>query len=132
MSLVRAALGSVLLVLACRDAPAYGPYMNYALHCMGCHTPDGSGTPGRVPAIRDTLLPFAHLPEGRQYLVQVPGSAQSALSDSELAAVLNWMVETFSGTRDFAHFTASEVARYRPHTLVHVRAERERLLHLGR
>lgn len=85
MSLVRPALSSALLVLACRDASAYGPYMNYALHCMGCHTPDGSGTPGRVPAIRDTLLPFAQVPEGRKYLVQVPGSAQSTLNDSEPA-----------------------------------------------
>ena len=132
MSPVRAAFGSALLVLACRGASAYEPYINYALHCMGCHTPDGSGTPGRVPAIRDTLLPFAHLPEGRKYLVQVPGSAQSTLNDSELAGVLNWMIETFSGTEDFAHFTATEVAGYRTHTLVHVRAERERLLHLGR
>jgi mono/diheme cytochrome c family protein len=106
--------------------------MNYALQCMGCHTPDGSGTPGRVPAIRDTLLPFARAPDGRKFLVQVPGSSQSMLTNAELAAVLNWMIETFSGTKAFAHFTAAEVARYRPQTLVHVRAERERLLHTAR
>lgn len=128
----RAALVGPLLILTCGSAWSLEPSMNYALQCMGCHTPDGSGTPGRVPAIRDTLLPFARAPDGRKFLVQVPGSSQSMLTNAELAAVLNWMIETFSGTKAFAHFTAAEVARYRPQTLVHVRAERERLLHTAR
>ncbi len=128
--LARAALGGVVVMLASHSAMSYEPYINYALHCMGCHTPDGSGTPGRVPAIRDTLLPLARLPDGRRYLVQVPGSAQSALTDAELAAVLNWMIGTFSGKKEFTPYTESEVARYRSQTLVQVRAERERLLGL--
>ncbi len=118
-------------MVASHSASSYEPYINSALQCMGCHTPDGSGTPGRVPAIRDTLLPLARLPEGRRYLVQVPGSAQSTLDNAELAAVLNWMIETFTGRGDFTRFTAAEVTRYRSQTLVHVSAERERLLHIS-
>jgi mono/diheme cytochrome c family protein len=119
-------------MLASHGASSYEPYINYALHCMGCHTPDGSGTPDRVPAVRDTLLPLARLPDGRRYLVQVPGSAQSTLTNAELAAVLNWMIGTFSGNKEFTQYTESEVARYRSQTLVQVRAERERLLGVGR
>ena len=131
MKIARAALGGALAMLACHNASGYEPYINYALQCMGCHTPDGSGTPERVPAIRDTLLPFARMPDGRKYLVQVPGSAQSTLNDAELAAVLNWMIATFSGSKDFTPFTGAEVRRYRSQTLVHVRAERERLLRVS-
>jgi hypothetical protein len=105
--------------------------MNYTLQCMGCHTPDGSGVPGRVPSIRTTLLPFARMPAGRQFLVQVPGSAQSTLSNAELAELLNWMIQNLSaepGRNDYQRFTEGEVAGYRKHALVEVRATRERLL----
>jgi mono/diheme cytochrome c family protein len=112
-------------------AQAYEPSMNYKLQCMGCHTPDGAGVPGRVPSIRTTLLPLARMPEGRRFLVQVPGSAQSTLSNAQLAELLNWMIQnlsTASGKTDYKRFTESEVAGYRPHALVEVRATRERLL----
>jgi hypothetical protein len=126
---------ALLMVLACTLATvarAYEPAVNYMLQCMGCHTSDGSGEPGRVPSIRDTVLPFARLPAGRRYIVQVPGSAQSTLSDAELAALLNWMiVELGHGTpQAFAPFTAAEVAQYRRTPLTDVRSERERLLAL--
>ncbi len=103
--------------------------MNYTLQCMGCHTPDGEGVPDRVPSIKVTLLPFARMAAGRQFLVQVPGSAQSSLSNAELAALLNWMIENLSVEHgDYQRFTEAEVARYRAHPLVEVRATRERLL----
>lgn len=116
----------------CRVAAAYEPQINYSLQCMGCHTPDGAGVPDRVPSIRDTLLPFARMPEGRRYLVQVPGSAQSSLSNAELATLLNWMISNLSTDpqrNTFVPFTEPEVAKYRAQTLVQVRATRERLLH---
>ena len=99
------------------------------LHCMGCHTPDGGGEPGRVPSVRDTLVPLASKPEGRQFLIRVPGSRQSRLSDAELAEVLNWMVANLSATaRPVQKFTATEVAASRPTPLVSVQAERRRLI----
>src|SRR5262245_19142779 len=116
-------------IAAAVSAHAYEPAMNYTLQCMGCHTPDGAGVPDRVPSIRETLLPFARMAAGRQFLVQVPGSAQSTLSNAELAALLNWMIENLSKERgDYQRFTEEEVARYRPHALVEVRATRARLL----
>jgi mono/diheme cytochrome c family protein len=117
-------------------ASAYEPQINYALQCMGCHTPDGAGVPDRVPSIRDTLVPFAGMAEGRRYLVQVPGSAQSTLSNAELAELLNWMIRNLTGVTPpstLAPFTEQEVRQYRASTLSQVRATRERLLRtLGR
>jgi mono/diheme cytochrome c family protein len=79
---------------------------------MGCHTPDGSGEPGRVPSIKETLVPFALNPNGRRFLIQVPGASQSTLTDAELAALLNWMVQNLSVIKParFTRFTEAEVA----------------------
>lgn len=126
---------ALLMLWACTLAAAvqaYEPAVNYMLQCMGCHTADGSGEPGRVPSIRDTLLPFAHLPAGRRYIVQVPGAAQSTLSDAELAELLNWMIVELGHAKPqgFAPFTAAEIAQYRRTPLTDVRSERERLLAL--
>ncbi len=123
------------ILLACAGArmsatAALEPRINYMLQCMGCHTPDGSGQPDRVPSLKATLGPFSSLPEGRRFLVQVPGAAQAALTDGELAAVLNWMVENLSAAKPerFTAFTAAEVAVYRGTPLIEVRTVRERLL----
>jgi hypothetical protein len=112
-------------------AGAYEPRINYMLQCMGCHTPDGSGEPGRVPSLKETLAPFAKSAEGRRFLVQVPGASQSTLSDAELAQLLNWMIQDLSLTKPsrFKHFTAAEVASYRGTPLVNVQAARQQLLH---
>jgi cytochrome c553 len=117
------------------SAFAYEPEMNYALQCMGCHTPDGAGVPDRVPSIRDTLVPLAGMAEGRRYLVQVPGSAQSTLSNAELAELLNWMIRSLSVVKapsTLAPFTEAEVREYRVQTLIQVRETRERLLAASR
>jgi mono/diheme cytochrome c family protein len=101
------------------------------LHCMGCHTPDGRGEPGRVPSVRNTLGPLADTAAGRRFLVQVPGSAQSRLSDGELAEVLNWMIANLSSNpsaRAFKRFTAAEVSEYRRTPLVSVSAVRRQLV----
>jgi hypothetical protein len=120
----------VALGVWCQMAVAYEPRINYMLQCMGCHTPDGSGEPGRVPSIKATLVPFASSADGRRFLVQVPGASQSTLSDAELAQLLNWMIQNLSVARParFTHFTEAEVARYRRTPLVEVQATRARLL----
>jgi mono/diheme cytochrome c family protein len=100
------------------------------LNCMGCHLSDGSGAPAKVPSVRESLVKLSTSAAGRRYLVQVPGSAQSPLSDAELAQVLNWMVRNLSArpVPGFTDFTAFEVARYRRAPLVEVRKTRARLL----
>jgi len=124
-------VGALAALLYAGGVGAYEPHVNYMLHCMGCHTPDGRGEPGRVPSVRDTLVPLASKPAGRRFLIQVPGSAQSRLSDSDLADVLNWMVDNLSAVpskRPVQKFTAAEVAAYRHQPLVAVKAERRRLI----
>jgi hypothetical protein len=122
-------LGSSTLM--CGTVRAYEPSVNYMLHCMGCHTPDGRGEPGHVPSVRNTLVPLASKPEGRKFLVQVPGSAQSRLSDAELAAVLNWMIANLSASpapAELKKFAETEVSAYRHTPLAAVAAVRERLI----
>jgi cytochrome c553 len=126
----RAQLAALLLTGMLTAAHAHEPQTDYNLHCMGCHTPDGSGIAGRVPPIRETLSAFSRTAQGRRFLVQVPGVAQAQLSDAELAQLLNWMIANLSAhkPRQFTPYGAREVARYRAQPLVQVSVERERLL----
>lgn len=104
---------------------------NYILHCAGCHQMDGAGAPASgVPDARGVLRRLAQDAEGRAYLVRVPGASQSPLTDAELAAVLNFMVERFGEPTQprAAAFTAAEVAAVRRHPLADAAALRERLL----
>lgn len=84
------------LLLAFSYTTAADALTDYRLDCMGCHLADGSGAPGRVPDMRGTLAVLVSTEAGRQYLVQIPGSAQAPLSDRELARLLNWMVQQLS------------------------------------
>ena len=57
---------------------------------------------------------------GRNYNLRVPGAANSVLSDAQLAAVLNWLAQTYDGDEleksHTALFTTAEVSglRYSP------------------
>jgi mono/diheme cytochrome c family protein len=112
-------------------AGAYEPRVNYQLQCMGCHHADGAGEPGRVPSVRDTLVPLSLFAEGRDFVLRVPGVAQSPLTDAEVAALLNWMARNVSDVAPgdgFRDYTAEEVGARRHQPLVAIAAERERLL----
>jgi cytochrome c553 len=135
---VRRRLPRAILVLATVASgaalAAADPQANYMLHCMGCHVADGSGSPGRVPSVRESLPVLSASAAGRRFLVQVPGAAQSPLSDLELAQVLSWMIRNLSDrpvSSDFRDFSAEEVARYRKTPLVDVRGTRAQLLPAG-
>ena len=68
---------------------------------------------------------------GRDYLVRVPGSATSALADTELAEVLNWILVSMGGDsvdQDFAPYSASEVSTLRVKPLNEVVNYRAHLL----
>jgi hypothetical protein len=110
---------------------AYQPIVNYQLRCMGCHLADGSGQPGRVPSIRRSLVLFSASPEGRDYVIRVPGVAQSPLSDDDTAALLNWMARNLSDLKmppGFADYSGAEIHSLRDRPLVRVSAIRARLL----
>lgn len=92
----------------------------YTLNCWGCHSSRAEGIPGTVPRLARSMGYFTRIPEGRAYLVQVPGVANSPLDDAQTAMVLNWMLETFSRAElaaDFKPYTAAEVKKYRAHPL---------------
>ena len=105
----RAASGEATLRAAARA--------DYVLQCAGCHRVDGRGsTRHGIPDFRDSVGHFTRLPAGREYLIRVPGAAQSQLSDADLAAVLNWVLASFSAAQlpaDFQPYTQAEVAAAR-------------------
>jgi mono/diheme cytochrome c family protein len=111
-------------------ASAETPRILYMLQCQGCHLADGTGAPGSVPSL-EGLERFLAVPGGREYLVRVPGSAQSPLSDRELAAVLNWMIREFASgelAADWVPFRAEEIAGFRQPPLTDVDSRRRELL----
>ena len=116
-----------LSVLGCGPLRA-SPFEDYALHCMGCHGTRAEGVPGKVPPLAHSLGQFLRSPAGRNYVLRVPGAANSALSDAQLAAVLNWLVKEFN-TADVAPgtpgFTTEEVTRWRHSPLDSVLATRQ-------
>jgi hypothetical protein len=106
------------------------PQTDYMLNCRGCHGPDGSGILDGAPSFRGQVAKFLWVPGGREYLIRVPGTAQTELSDARVAALLNWIVHEFSPNEvpaEFAPYTVEEVARLRRLPLADVVAVRRTL-----
>src|SRR5215831_6533062 len=89
------------------------PAQDYMLYCMGCHGAQAQGVPGKIPPLAGSLSLFMRSAEGRDYLLRVPGAANSALPDAQLAAVLNWLAASYgaSATAPPAPFTVDEVTK---------------------
>jgi hypothetical protein len=107
------------------------PLIDYMLQCRGCHGPDGAGAPGAAPSFRGQVAKFLWVPGGREYLIRVPGAAQSELDDARTAALLNWILASFSAAEippDFVPYAAEEVARHRRSPLIDVQTARRDLL----
>ena len=110
-----AAACCILLVASPSYADDATARQDYVLSCQGCHGPQGDGA-GPVPGLRNYVGNFLHVPGGREFIVQVPGSANSALDDASLARLLNWMMREFSEDQlpaNFEPYTATEVAQLR-------------------
>ena len=109
---------TALLMLACLVVPAQAAertaQTNYVLRCLGCHLPDGTGLPGAgIPDFVGKVGVFAGLPEGRAYLLHVPGVIGASLSDGEIADLLNYIMETWAGDSlpaAYQPFDAAEVS----------------------
>ena len=77
-----------ILVSLAASADAFAdPKTDYLLYCRGCHLADGSSVPPQVPTLLNVIGRIVATPEGRDYVIRVPGVAQSALPDKQLAAV---------------------------------------------
>lgn len=125
----------VFTALSCMAAGVFAvasaqasPQQDYILYCMGCHGPQAEGVPGKVPPLAHALGRYMRTAAGRNYILRVPGAANSVLSDAQLAAVLNWLAQTFDGDElDQSHaalFTTAEVTSLRHSPLPSVLATR--------
>jgi mono/diheme cytochrome c family protein len=101
------------------------------LHCSGCHGMDGSGAPGQgIPDFRNQIGHFQRLPDGRAFVMQVPGLLNAGLPDDRRAAVATWLVQRFAGPSlpaDFQPYTAAEAKRYADTRPADIAARRKRL-----
>lgn len=128
-----AALAAAVLVAAAAAQPAIADdsgkaRYQFILNCAGCHQADGSGArSGGVPTLRGQMGHFLRTAEGRAFLVQVPGTSNSSLSNADIARMLNWMAKAFSADTvpaDFQPYTEAEVTALRSHKLADVTAAR--------
>ena len=90
---------------------------DYLLHCSGCHGQDGTGKPEKgIPRFTDQVGFFLKLPEGRAFLMQVPGLLSANMPDDRAAAVVTWMIKEFAGLsmpEKLEPYTAAESKRYK-------------------
>ncbi|GBQ95608.1 cytochrome c class I [Acetobacter nitrogenifigens DSM 23921 = NBRC 105050] len=105
---------------ALRDACALDRTQTaYLTHCGGCHGIEGKSRPSFVPSLRDAVGVFTCTPEGRAYLVRVPGVSMSLIRDDALLAdVMNFVVFRLGGKSTpsgVAPYTAGEVHALREH-----------------
>jgi cytochrome c553 len=127
------ALPRALLALGIAAVPVQAPAsaaQDYMLYCMGCHGPDAHGVPGKVPALAGSLSRFMRTAQGRDYVLRVPGAANSVLGDAQLAGVLNWLAErdAAAGEAPVKPFTEAEVALVRRQPLSNVLATRHEVV----
>ena len=113
-------------------AQADPPGELYMLNCWGCHRPNGEGIPGTAPPLKGAV-DFLRVPGGREYLISVPGVALSPLSNEQAAAVMNWILKSFSKDRlpaEFKPYTANEIAKARTTHLLDIKKARAELVTL--
>ena len=126
----RLKLAGALVTLAFTAAVPASPVQDYMLYCMGCHGAQAQGVPGKIPPLAGSVSLFMRTAEGRNYVLRVPGAANSALSDAQLTAVLNWLAENYGapGETRPVPFTVDEVTRVRHSPLADVQARRREVV----
>jgi len=107
---------------------------NYMLNCQGCHGPNAEGSStAEVPRMKNFVGNFLKVPGGREFLVQVPGSANASVNDAELAELLNWMLPSVSRAEmpaSFEPYNETEITRLRYSPEEDVVGKRARLIQL--
>ena len=113
-----------------RDAAARAR-LNYMQYCAGCHLANGQGAPEKgIPSMRGGILgTFLGTPEGRAYLLQVPGVTNTPLDNASTAQLMNWVIRQFKDNDQVVtEFDAQDVAQGRAHRLSDPALTRARLL----
>jgi|ETNmetMinimDraft_26_1059896.scaffolds.fasta_scaffold273287_1 hypothetical protein len=88
----------------------------WMLQSQGCHYVDGAGTGDEVPATAGQGSRFLRVEGGREFLVRVPGVSGASLGDTDLAALVNWMLAEFNSVhlpKSFTPYEPAEVAALR-------------------
>lgn len=131
-SLLLACLATGITAAGAQEVNAHRARLHYLQHCVGCHLVDGSGAPDKgIPSMRGLLADFAHMPGGRDYIVQVPGVMNSPLNDRDIAELMNWLVPEMGTTNtrgSMPAYTADEIARLRRTRPADVVSVRQRLM----
>ncbi len=123
----------IATLCGCASALAHepDPKLDFLMHCLGCHGADGTGVRGKIPSLKDSMPAFVRSPEGRAFLLSVPGASNSSLTDAELAGVMNWLIGQYapdSPAMAGKPFTTAEVSAVRRPAQTKVRENRARLL----
>ena len=114
-----------------RPESATNVAQNYVLFCGGCHGDGGRGVPHKVPALAGKIGRYLHVDGGREFLIRVPGVANSQLSDAAAAAVMNLCLEKFTAPAEragVAPYTAADIAAARRQPMLEVERVRHALL----
>jgi mono/diheme cytochrome c family protein len=109
--------------------PMARPARIYAENCEGCHGWAGVSVT-EIPTLKGRIGYFVRIPEGRRYLLQVPNVAQNPSSDEDIAAMMNWLLATYSRDElpaDFVPYSAAEVAQLRK-ARIDAAADRRRVI----
>lgn len=110
---VFASAASTPMTLAADRAARY----HFLLRCSGCHGVEGEGVrTGGIPEFHNFVGAFAGDDAGRTYVLHVPGVKGANLNDTDIAAVMNYVMMTWGGTSirgTFVPFTAEEVRQRR-------------------
>lgn len=112
----RAATAAALALVLATGAQAQerSARANYVLLCSGCHNVSGLGSEeGGIPAFPGSVGKIAAFDRGRTYMMHVPGVVSNSMSNAEIAAVMNYILDTWAPEAGAAPFTAEEVTARR-------------------
>jgi mono/diheme cytochrome c family protein len=84
---------------------------DFILNCSGCHQVSGSGS-ATVPSLHN-MAELMSKASARAYFIRVPGVAHAPLSSERLAALMNWVLQRFTGKAPTPRYTAKEVSDLR-------------------
>ena len=107
-SFLRVIMAGIILSAAVPAQAADARYL-YRLHCSGCHGLEGGGHPeAGVPFLGNSIARIVSHPDGKRYLMSVPGVRNSFATDAELSEILEYVVNVLGKERNEPELQISE------------------------